>query len=90
MENIKYNNHQGLLNTDEQTVMFYGLGFKNITEAIKFLKTILPLENTYTGWFYKGTKGLRNMKTEQIYIDTRWVPNEKFAQQLIDLKNVKE
>jgi len=86
MEVIIYKNHRGLLNTDDQSVMFYGVGFKTIIEAMKHLKDVKHAQNTYTGWYYNMNRGFRNVKTGEIYIDFRWLPNEKFAKEYVDLK----
>lgn len=87
MEEINYNSHEGLLNPDENTVMFYGIGFKNIIEAIKFLKEVPSAPyGTYERWFYNLNVGLKNKKTGQIYVDSRWLSNEKFAETYVDMK----
>lgn len=86
METIIFQKHRGLLNKDDQTVMFYGVGFKNIIEAMETLKYIEFCSdiNTYTGWYYNFNKGIMNLKTGEVFIDLRWLPTEKFAKEYID------
>lgn len=87
METILFRTHEGLLNPDENTVMFYGMGFKNIVEAIKFLKDVPDAPyGTYKSWYYNMHKGLKHSKTGQVYVDYRWLPDEKFAENYIDMK----
>ena len=90
MEVISYSKHYGLLNSDDSSVVFYGLGFKDICEAMKFLKDLIPPkhkdEYIYNTWFYNFHKGLIHFKTGQVYVDFRWLPNEKFAEQYVDTK----
>lgn len=90
MEVISYNKHYGLLNPDDNSVMFYGMGFKDICDAMKFLKDLEPPsyrdEYIYQPWHYNMHKGLLHIKTKQIYLDSRWLPNEKFAEQYVDTK----
>ncbi len=86
METIIYQKHEGLLNTDDQTVTFYGFGFKNIIEAIKTLKHFPAKDKTYTTWYYNWNKGILNSVTGEIFIDLRWLPNEEFAKEYVDTK----
>lgn len=86
MEVIVYKKHRGLMNTEDQSVIFYGVGFTTIIDAIKLLKHFEPAENTYTGWYYNGHKGFHNRETDEVFIDLRWIPSEKFAKDYIDLK----
>ena len=86
MEEIVYNKHRGLLNTDDQSVMFYGLGFKDIIDAIKTLKHFPAKDNTYIGWYYNMNKGVLNKVTGEIFLDLRWLPNEEFAKEYVDTK----
>jgi len=87
MEKIKltYQNHEGLLCTHTNNVVFYGKQFKNIIDAIKTLKDLIVGEIYFT-WFYNYHVGLIHDKTGQVYIDNRWLPTEEFAENYIDLK----
>ena len=86
METILFQKHEGLLNTDDQSVTFYGISFKNIIDSIKILKHFPAKYNTYTGWYYNYNKGVLNRVTGEIFIDLRWLPNEKFAEEYVDTK----
>jgi hypothetical protein len=86
MENVNYNGHEGILNIHDNSVVFYGICFESILFAIKFIKNINPVYNLYIAWHYIDNDGLKNVKTGQIYIDNRWLPDETFAKNYIDLK----
>ena len=86
MENITFQKHRGLLNTDDQTVIFYGLGFKTIIDAMKTLKHFPAKDNIYSGWYYNLHKGILNSQTGEVFLDLRWLPTEKFSEEYVDMK----
>ena len=85
MEKITFLNHYGSLNPSDNSVIFYGLQFKDVCVAKKSLKDLIPGELYYM-WCYNYHKGLIHDKSKQIYIDNRWLPNEDFAESYIDMK----
>ena len=85
MEKITFLNHYGSLNPSDNSVIFYGLQFKDVCVAKKSLKDLIPGE-VYYMWCYNYHIGFINEKTKQVFIDNRWMPNEKFAESYIDMK----
>ncbi len=85
MEKIAFLKHNGSLNTVDNSVIFYGLHFKNVCAATKTLKDLIPGQ-VYYMWCYNYHTGLINDITKEVYIDNRWMPNEQFAESYIDTK----
>ena len=82
---IVFEKHRGKLNEDNNSVIFYGVTFNNMSIAVKSLKSLIPGEIYYM-WCYNYHIGFINEKTKQVFIDNRWMPNEKFAESYIDMK----
>ena len=54
--NITFEKHPGILNHKTNIVEFYGLTFKDINTAARYLKGIPP--DDYKAWGYEGDAGL--------------------------------
>lgn len=85
MEKITFLKHTGSLNPSDNSVIFYGVHFKDVCIAMKTLKDLIPGE-VYYMWCYNYHTGLINDKTKEVYVDNRWMPNEQFAESYIDTK----
>ena len=85
MLKITFLNHTGLLDIVDNSVIFYGLSFKNVCLAIKTLKDLVPGEEYYR-WCYNYHAGIINDNTKEVYVDNRWLPSEEFAETYIDTK----
>ena len=85
MVKITFLKHNGSLDTNDNSVIFYGVYFKNVCAATKSLKDLIPGEIYYM-WCYNYHTGFIHDKSKQIYIDNRWLPDETFAETYIDTK----
>ena len=85
MEKITFLKHTGSLNITDNSVIFYGVQFKDICVAAKTLKDLIPGQ-LYYRWCYNYHTGIINDKTKEIYIDNRWLPNDTFAESYINMK----
>ena len=84
--NITFEQHQGTLNINDNSVEFYGIQFKTIVEAIKFLANVEPGVE-YERWFYRRHKGLVNSNDGWIYVDLKWFPDSDMAEEHIKNKS---
>jgi hypothetical protein len=74
------------LNIEDNSVEFYGIEFKTIIEAVKFLKNVEP-GIKYGLWFFRRHKGLMNTNDGWIYVDLRWFPDSDMAEDHIKNKS---
>ena len=86
-ENVRNNNGTNILERFwDRVVRNNFTDDDDIIEAIKILKHFPAKYNTYTGWYYNYNKGVLNRVTGEIFIDLRWLPNEKFAKEVCPAK----
>ena len=65
---ISFEGHQGLLWTDDNNVIFYGVRFNNISHAIcTMLKHIRP-SDSYGPWCYGNHRGIRDTTSGKIFV----------------------
>ena len=76
---ISFEGHRGLLFSLDQSVIFYGVRFSGILDAVKFLKDLKP-GGFYEPWCYGNTRGVKDLQTQKIYILNRWMDSEKTAE----------
>ena len=79
---IEFENHMGVMDMKTNVVIFYGVTFSGILEAITLLKGISP-KNTYVPWQHRRHKGLLDKEDGSVYIKDRWFPDESFAKEII-------
>jgi len=84
---IHYEKHQGILDIFTNKVLFYGMYFPTMSDAVLYLKS-LPKDTEFMGWFHDKTHGVLNTKTGEVFLDGRWLPSETFAEQYIDQKKI--
>jgi len=77
---ISFEGHNGLLWPDDNNVIFYGVRYSNITEAIKYLLCHIKPSTTYGPWCYGRHRGIRDSSSGKIFVQERWFDNEKLAQ----------
>lgn len=77
MIKIILNNHTGELDIETNNVVFYGLYFDTIIEAIGFLVDEIPPNYTYEPYYMCGLRGLFNPDTGYIFINGKWWENRE-------------
>ena len=76
---IYFQKHVGVYFLKDANVMFYGVRFSGILEAVNFLKYLKP-GGFYTPWCYGRTRGLKDLRNGKIYVDNRWMDCAKTAE----------
>ena len=77
---VSFEGHQGLLWPNDNTVIFYGVRFDNISDAIrKMLRHVRP-STKYKPWCCGRHRGLQDTETDKIFTAERWFDNEKVAE----------
>jgi len=80
--NIIFEKHKGVLNHKTNEVDFYGITFKDINIAVKYLKNIQP--DDYEIWQYIDNFGL--YKNGYYYVNYGWY-NEAAFKELFGIKD---
>ena len=77
---ISFEGHNGLLWSIDNTVIFYGVRFGSISDAIrKMLRHVRP-STKYKPWCCGRHRGLQDTETDKIFTTERWFDNEKVAE----------
>ena len=80
---IDFEGHKGLLWTADDNVIFYGVRFRNISQAIKkLLRYIRPSEH-YGPWCCGRFRGIKDFQTGKIFTEERWFDGEKLAEEYL-------
>lgn len=83
---VHFEKHKGYYDEHKDIFIFYGIEFKNIFEVKDFVK-YLDSNTHYENWYHRSYRGLCEMITGRIYVDRRWIPNEKLARLYLDRKS---
>lgn len=73
-----YEGHYGTLDIESNHVVFYGMYFDNMVEAVEMLRHMGPPptdQGMYTPWYRKGHRGVENelMGTVFYFSDRVWL-----------------
>ena len=82
---VQFEKHKGEYDEENKVFIFYGIKFKNIFQVKEFVK-YLDSSSHYETWCHKCHRGLCEMITGRIYVDKRWIPNDKMAREYLDNK----
>ena len=74
--NIIFENHKGVLTHATNEVIFYGIHFKDIVCAAKYLKNVKP--DDYEVWQYVDNFGL--YKDGYFYLNSTWYNEAAFKE----------
>lgn len=77
---ISFEGHVGLLWPSDHNVIFYGVRYNTITDAIKGLLCHIKPSRSYGPWCYGRHRGIKDSETGKIFVQERWFDNEKLAQ----------
>ena len=75
-----FEGHRGLMWPEDNNVVFYGVRYINITDAIKRLLCHIRPSVSYTPWCYGNHRGIKDNVTGKIFVRERWFDNENLAQ----------
>lgn len=74
-----FEGHRGLLWINDDNVIFYGVRFNTISDAIRqMLRHVKP--SSYRPWCCGRHRGIRDMGTGKIFVQERWFDDEKVAE----------
>lgn len=76
-EMVRFMNHRGIFDKDENNVRFYGLRFSSILTAKEFLKNLRP--GNYVPWAYKSHIGIRDPLDGSVFVECMWFGSEDDA-----------
>jgi hypothetical protein len=77
---VSFEGHQGLLWSNDDNVIFYGVRFNTISDAIKQVLRHVRPSTSYRPWCSGRHRGLLDMETGKIFVQERWFDNEKVAE----------
>lgn len=77
MTKIFFEQHVGALDPDTNNVRFYGLYFRSMREAAKFLTNLYPGE--YDPWYARGVQGVIDERTGRVFAKGIWWADEDMA-----------
>jgi hypothetical protein len=77
---ISFEGHQGLLWIQDNTVIFYGVRFKNISEATRMTLRYIKPSVSYRPWCSGRHRGIKDGLSGKIFVQERWFDNEKVTE----------
>ena len=77
---ISFEGHKGLLWMDDNTVIFYGVRFNKISDAIKMMLRHIKPSSAYRPWCSGRHRGIIDTSSKKIFVAERWFDNEKVAE----------
>ena len=77
---ISFEGHKGLLWIEDNNVIFYGVRFDSISDAIGRMLRHVKASDTYGPWCCGRHRGLKDTQTGRIFCAERWFDNEKLAE----------
>lgn len=83
---VNFEGHRGLMWSDDDSVIFYGVRFNTISDAIRRMLRHVKPSTEYKPWCCGRYRGIMDAPTGRIFTEERWFDNEKDAE--IYLKHV--